>query len=55
MADVGRPSKYDEPSAIRSSTSWGRGFLFAFAGEISVARSTINEWINNHPGIFGKQ
>lgn len=50
MADVGRPSKYDEAFCDQVIDFMGQGLsLTAFAGEISVARSTINEWINNHP------
>lgn len=47
---VGRPSKYDPAYCDQLIEFMGLGFsLTAFAGEISVARSTINEWMGEHP------
>lgn len=47
---TGRPSKYkpvycDEVIAVMATGL----SLTAFAGDIGVARSTVNEWINEHP------
>lgn len=47
---VGRPSKYEERFCGELLEFMGLGFsLTAFAGEIGVARSTINEWMGEHP------
>lgn len=49
MADVGRPSKYDPAFCDQLIEFMAKGYsLTAFAGEISVARSTINEWMGAH-------
>ena len=49
MADVGRPSKYDPAFVERVIEFMDEGYsLTAFAGEIGVARSTINEWMGVH-------
>lgn len=46
----GRPSKYEERYCEEVMAFMGQGFsLTAFAGEIGVARSTINEWMGAHP------
>ena len=43
---AGRPSDYQEEYAERVVTFCADGYsLTAFAGEIGVARSTINEWM----------
>jgi hypothetical protein len=46
----GRPTKYD-PRYCEEVLEAARGgySLTAFAGMLEVARSTINEWIDNHP------
>lgn len=50
MADVGRPSKYSKHYCDEVIACMSLGFsLTAFAGEIGVARSTINEWMEVHP------
>ena len=47
---AGRPSLYREEYAERVIEFCRDGYtLTAFAGEIGVARSTINEWIDAHP------
>lgn len=47
---AGRPSKYSEAYCDEVIDTMATGLsLTAFAGEIGVARSTINEWINEHP------
>lgn len=47
---MGRPSKYDPAfcEAVVAHMSDGAS-LTSFAAEIDVARSTINEWIGQHP------
>lgn len=47
---AGRPTKYDPAfcDAIIETMATGLS-MTAFAGEIGVARSTINEWIETHP------
>lgn len=46
----GRPSKYQATYCNEVIETMATGLsLTAFAGEIGVARSTINEWIDNHP------
>lgn len=46
---VGRPSKYDPAFCEALIEFMGKGYsLTAFAGEIGVARSTINEWMAEH-------
>lgn len=52
MADIGRPTKYD-PSycdAVVEHMAQGAS-LTSFAAEINVARSTINEWMTQHPAF----
>jgi len=55
MADTdttarGRPTKYRPAYCNEVIETMATGLsLTAFAGEIGVARSTINEWIDNHP------
>jgi terminase small subunit-like protein len=47
---AGRPSLYRAEYAERVIEFCRDGYtLTAFAGEIGVARSTINEWIDAHP------
>lgn len=47
---VGRPTKYDPAYCDQIVEFMGRGYsMTAFAGEIGVARSTINEWMGHHP------
>jgi hypothetical protein len=49
-SNAGRPTKYD-PSycqAVIDHMADGAS-LTSFAAEISIARSTINEWISEHP------
>lgn len=47
---AGRPTLYDESYCERLVEFCAEGYsLTAFAGEIDVARSTINEWIAKHP------
>lgn len=47
---VGRPSKYDPAFCDALIDFMGKGYsLTAFAGSICVARSTINEWMGEHP------
>lgn len=47
---AGRPSKYSEAYCNEVIDFMGQGFsLTAFAGEIGVARSTINVWMQAHP------
>lgn len=51
-AEVGRPSKYDSAYCDQVIDFMARGYsLTAFAGEITVARSTINEWMAAHPAF----
>lgn len=47
---VGRPTKYDPAhcEAVVAHMVDGAS-LTSFAAEIDVARSTINEWMENHP------
>ena len=46
----GRPSKYDPAFCDLVVETMRTGLsLTAFAGEIGVARSTINEWMDAHP------
>jgi hypothetical protein len=46
---AGRPTDYLEEFAERVETFCADGYsLTAFAGEIGVARSTINEWMAQH-------
>lgn len=50
MADIGRPTKYKQAYCREVIDTMATGLsLTAFAGDIGVARSTINEWIDNHP------
>lgn len=50
----GRPTKYDPRYCDQVVECMGRGLsLTAFAGEIDVARSTINEWMGQH-GAFSE-
>ena len=45
----GRPTKYDPEYCNLVIETMGQGLsLTAFAGNIDVARSTINEWIGAH-------
>lgn len=47
---VGRPSKFKPAYCNEVIATMATGLsLTAFAGDIGVARSTINEWIDNHP------
>ena len=47
---AGRPSKYSEAYTTEVVSFMSEGFsLTAFAGEIGVARSTINEWMDEYP------
>jgi hypothetical protein len=47
---AGRPSKYQPAYAEEVVTFCAQGYsLTAFAGSIDVARSTINEWADEHP------
>src|SRR4051812_14268864 len=49
-APVGRPSKYEPRFCDELIEVMGKGFsLTAFAGEISVSRATINNWMADHP------
>lgn len=46
----GRPSKYSEAYCREVISAGEEGLsLTAFAGIIGVARSTINEWMGEHP------
>jgi len=48
--DVGRPTKYEPRFCAEVIDYMGQGFsMTAFAGNISVARSTINEWMRTNP------
>lgn len=48
----GRPSKYKPEYCEAVVTHMAEGAsLTAFAGEISVARSTINQWMEDHPAF----
>jgi hypothetical protein len=50
MTTTGRPSKYDPAYCDRVILHMADGAsLTSFAGEIEVARSTINEWMEHHP------
>jgi transcriptional regulator with XRE-family HTH domain len=47
---AGRPSKYDPAYCDQVEEAMAEGYsLTAFAGKIDVSRSTINEWMENHP------
>jgi hypothetical protein len=47
---AGRPSKYEPRFAEEVIEFMAGGYsLTAFAGHILVARSTINEWMGEHP------
>jgi len=47
---AGRPTKYDPAYCDAVIETMQQGLsLTAFAGRILVARSTINEWIEQHP------
>ncbi len=47
---AGRPSKFQEAYCNEVIATMGTGLsLTAFAGEIGVARSTINEWMGAYP------
>jgi transcriptional regulator with XRE-family HTH domain len=47
---VGRPSKYESGFCDQVEAAMAEGLsLGAFAGQLGVARSTINEWMENHP------
>ena len=47
---AGRPTKYSEAYCNEVIAAGDEGLsLTAFAGIIGVARSTINEWMGNHP------
>lgn len=47
---IGRPSKFQQVYCNEVIETMATGLsLTAFAGEIGVARSTINEWIDNYP------
>lgn len=50
MAETGRPSKYNDVycDLVIEEMTTGKS-LTAFAAEIGVARSTINEWMAVHP------
>jgi transposase len=49
---IGRPSKYSPAYCEEVVTFCDQGYsLTAFAGEIGVARSTINEWIAEFPAF----
>jgi hypothetical protein len=49
---AGRPSKYSEAYCNEVVEHMREGAsLTSFAAEIGVARSTINEWIDNHPAF----
>jgi hypothetical protein len=46
----GRPTKYDPAYCDQVVEFMGEGYsLTAFAGEISVSRATINNWMDEHP------
>lgn len=46
----GRPSKYDPAFCEQIVAFMAQGYsVAAFAGHIDVARSTINEWADQHP------
>lgn len=46
----GRPTKYDERFCDELEAFMSQGFsATAFAGSISVSRSTIDEWTKAHP------
>jgi hypothetical protein len=47
---AGRPTKYDPTYCDEVIETMALGLsLTAFAGRIRVARSTINEWMEQHP------
>lgn len=46
----GRPSTYDPAYCEEATTFLADGYsLAALAGHIGVARSTVYEWVNEHP------
>jgi hypothetical protein len=46
----GRPTKYDPAFCEHVISHMSEGAsITSFAGEIGVARSTINEWMEHHP------
>lgn len=50
MTTIGRPTKFSPHYCDEVVECMGRGYsLTAFAGEIGVARSTINEWMAQFP------
>lgn len=50
MSKVGRPSKYSPEYCDQVIEHLAEGAsLTSFAAEIGVARSTINEWMGDHP------
>ena len=47
---AGRPTKYDPKYCDEVIEFMAEGLsLTAFAGHLRVAKSTINEWMSNHP------
>ncbi|MFN4296786.1 MAG: hypothetical protein ACK4FB_08080 [Brevundimonas sp.] len=49
---IGRPSKFSDAYCGEVIEFMGQGYsLTAFAGEIGVARSTINVWMDEHPSF----
>lgn len=49
---AGRPTKYQDAYCNEVITTMATGLsLTAFAGDIGVARSTINEWMGEHPAF----
>lgn len=47
---AGRPTKYEPEFCQRCIDFMGLGYsLTAFAGELGVARHTINDWMAAHP------
>jgi hypothetical protein len=49
VADIGRPSKYDPAHCAAVIAHMAEGAsLTSFAAEIEVARSTINQWMEDH-------
>jgi hypothetical protein len=50
MADMGRPTGYDPEFCDRAVAFLADGFsIAALAGELSVARSSVYKWIDEHP------
>lgn len=50
MMPAGRPTRYEDQHCKGVIEAARKGFsLTAFAGEIGVARSTINKWMEQHP------